>query len=97
MGYRIKKKQYHLACSKCLCMRCNAIACPYESMYKCFPNNAGCMECMRIERNEPLLECEKFSLYRTSSLSFKIKVKRKNPYYNIARLLNALHKEFKKL
>lgn len=97
MGYRIKKKDYHLACARCLCMRCGAVNCPYNQLYNCYPSNAGCVHCLQTERNEPLLECEFFKPYKTMSVTYKIKCRRKNPYYNIARLLQSLHSEFKKL
>lgn len=51
---------------------------------------------MMSERGEPLLECEYFKMF-TGKPMYKVKVKRKNPYYKIAKLLQALHTEFKQL
>lgn len=88
-------KKYN-PCRECLCMRCHPITCKYEKFYNAYPANAGCVHCMYIESDQPVVQCESFRIRRFTK-SYKIKAKRKNPYEGIARLLVALHKEFKRL
>lgn len=83
-------------CKSCLCMRCMSLACPYEHFYNCYPNNAGCIRCMFTDNDKPVLECEHFQIRRRGEF-YKIRVKRKDPYYRLATFLKLLHNEIKSI
>lgn len=88
-------KKYN-PCRTCLCIRCNCIQCKFEHFYNCYPVNAGCVHCMMTDNDKPVKECDGFRP-RVSKTLYKIKLRRKNPYQNIAKLIASLHREIKKL
>ena len=83
-------------CKSCLCLRCNVISCKYEKYYNCYPTNAGCVYCLMHENETPIEECDGFKP-RQAKQFYKIKLKRKNPYYQIAKSLFTLHSQLKRL
>ena len=83
-------------CKSCLCLRCSCLLCPYEKFYDCFPTNAGCIHCMMHDNDKPVVECQFFKP-RTTKRIYRIKIRRKDPYKGIAKLLVALHSEIKRL
>lgn len=83
-------------CKFCLCLRCNCILCPYEKFYNCFPTNPACIKCMMDDNDKPIKECNYFRP-RTTKHLYHIKIKRKDPYKRVAKLLASLHSEIKKL
>lgn len=88
-------KKYNI-CKSCLCLRCQSLLCPYEQHYNCYPTNAGCVHCMMLENETPVTICSSFNP-RSRVKVYRIRAKRKNPYYTIATLLHMLHNEFKHL
>lgn len=88
-------KKYNI-CKSCMCLRCQSLFCPYEKHYSCYPVNAGCLRCMFTESDVPVTECEHFTC-RSRVKVYKVKAKRKNPYYRIATLIQMMHNEIKSL
>lgn len=83
-------------CKSCLCLRCHSISCKYEKFYNCYPTNAGCVYCLMQENEKPVIECDGFQPRKRGEV-FKIKLRSKNRYSKIAKLLFTLHSEFKRL
>lgn len=83
-------------CKSCLCIRCNSLLCPYEKFYNCYPTNPSCIKCLMDDNDRAITDC-KFFTPRTTKHIYKIRVKRRDPYKNIAKLLASLHTEFKRL
>lgn len=86
----------HLPCKDCLCMRCSCVFCQYEKYYKSLPINAGCLHCMRVSNETAVTECEWF-LPRLRTQFYKIRVRRKNPYFMLAKTLHSAFQQLKDL
>ena len=94
----IKPKGTRLPCSSCMCARCSCLFCTYEKYYRSLPVNGGCYHCLMTENDSPVTDCKNFSPFSPKPF-FKIRFKRRkvNNYELLARLLEALITEYKKL
>lgn len=86
----------HLPCKDCLCMRCSCLTCQYDKYYRALPVNPGCVHCMRTGRETALTECPWF-LPHMRTKCYKIRLRRKNPYFTLARTLQSVFQQLKAL
>lgn len=77
-------------------MRCSCLLCEYEKYFRCYPTNAGCVRCLQVENDKPVTDCPNFRP-RTVKKTYKIRLKRKDPCYRLARTLHSLFEQLKQI
>lgn len=96
MAYKKRVPSGREACKSCQCMRCSCLLCEYEKFYRVYPTNAGCVRCLHVENDLPVRNCPNFTP-RKVTRTYRIRLKRKDPYYKLAHTLHSLFDQLKKL
>lgn len=96
MAYKSRVPSGRSACRTCQCMRCSCLLCEYEQYYRCYPTNAGCVRCMEVENDKPVKDCPNFQ-FRSVKKTYRIRVKRKDPYYKLARTLKSIFEQIQQI